>query len=436
MSGNEILIVDDEMGIRELLSEILQDEGYRVRLAENAAQARAYRNQQRPDLVLLDIWMPDCDGITLLKEWARAGQLTMPVVMMSGHATIDTAVEATRIGALDFLEKPIALQKLLSTVQRALKRATAQHHPEQSLASLGKGEAVLDLKARLDQIVPQRRPVLLTGEYGVAFEPCARYLYVPNTPWVTLSNPQLLVDAPLTLLEQARDGVLFAPEISELPRRAQQGLLLLVQKLDKFHVRLVTTTTRPLVPLVTERLFDGALYQHLSGLTVVVPPLRDHAEDVPDLANQYLNQLVESRKVPVKRFATAALNQLRQHSWMGNHQELQQVVQSAALTASGEEILEADVMPLLRASGSPSLPQTAPAASAAPAAKGQGISFDQPLRDARDAFEKAYLEHHLKQTGGNMSQVAERVGLERTHLYRKLKQLGVQVGRQRNVEED
>ncbi|NLR76569.1 sigma-54-dependent transcriptional regulator [Leeia aquatica] len=431
MSGNEILIVDDEMGIRELLSEILQDEGYRVKLAENAAQARTYRNQQRPDLVLLDIWMPDCDGITLLKEWARAGQLTMPVVMMSGHATIDTAVEATRIGALDFMEKPIALQKLLSTVQRALKRGGAQHHPEQTLASLGKGEAIVDLKAKLDQVLQQRRPVLLTGEYGVAFEPCARYLYTPNSPWVTVSNPQTLIDAPLSLLEQARDGLLYVPEVAELPRRAQQGLMLVVNKLEKFHARLVVTSSQPLLPLVTERQFDAALYQALAGLTVVVPPLRLHADDVPDLANQLLTQLIEARKAPQRRFATAALNQLRQHGWQGNHQELLQVVQSAALTASEEEISADDVQALLRLSSSaPRAPE------AAPALPMTGVSFDQPLREARDEFERLYLEYHLKQAGGNMSQVAERVGLERTHLYRKLKQLGVQVGRRHNSSDD
>ncbi|WP_018150695.1 sigma-54-dependent transcriptional regulator [Leeia oryzae] len=424
MSGNEILIVDDEMGIRELLSEILQDEGYTVRLAENAAQARSYRNQQRPDLVLLDIWMPDCDGITLLKEWARAGQLTMPVVMMSGHATIDTAVEATRIGALDFMEKPIALQKLLSTVQRALKRSGVQHQPEQSLASLGKGEAIMDLKARLDQILPQKQPVLLTGEYGVAFEPCARYLFTPNTPWVTLTTPQTLIDAPLTLLEQARDGLLFVPEVSELPRRAQSGLLLLINKLDKFHVRLVATSSRPLLPLVTDRHFDHSLYQALSTLTVVVPPLRQHAEDVPDLANQQLTQLIESRKVPQRKLSTAALNTLRLHTWPGNHQELLQVVQSAALTVSGDEITETDIQPLLQQSaGIEPHPVDTPVAPACP------VSFDQPLREARDEFERLYLEYHLRETGGNMSQVAERVGLERTHLYRKLKQLGVSIGR-------
>src|SRR6187551_2625830 len=152
MSNNTILVVDDEIGIRELLSEILRDEGYRVALAENAGQARSWRKQARPDLVLLDIWMPDTDGITLLKEWASSGLLTMPVVMMSGHGTIDTAVEATRMGASGYLEKPIALQKLLATVGRALKHGGEQAQSTLSLAALGRAPLVIEFKQRLERI--------------------------------------------------------------------------------------------------------------------------------------------------------------------------------------------------------------------------------------------------------------------------------------------
>src|ERR1700761_8259979 len=166
MSANQILVVDDEVGIRELLFEILRDEGYGVRLAENAQTARSARKEMRPDLVLLDIWMPDTDGITLLKEWAASGQLTMPVVMMSGHGTIDTAVQATRIGAYDFLEKPIALQKLLTTVGRALKHGSPQPQANLSLAALGRAPIIAELKQRLERIATLRTPVLMLGEPG------------------------------------------------------------------------------------------------------------------------------------------------------------------------------------------------------------------------------------------------------------------------------
>ncbi|WP_373796314.1 response regulator, partial [Neisseria dentiae] len=158
MRSSDILIVDDEIGIRDLLSEILQDEGYTVTLAENAEEARQLRHQTRPAMVLLDIWMPDCDGITLLKEWAKNGQLTMPVVMMSGHASIDTAVEATKIGALDFLEKPIALQKLLSTVDRALKYGEMQAAAGLSLDKLGNSPSIQDLNRALEPAIKQNKP--------------------------------------------------------------------------------------------------------------------------------------------------------------------------------------------------------------------------------------------------------------------------------------
>ena len=174
---SQILVVDDEVGIRELLSEILSDEGYEVRLAQNAAEARQWRGRSRPDLVLLDIWMPDTDGITLLKEWATKGQLTMPVVMMSGHGTIETAVEATRIGAYAFLEKPIALQKLLSTVGKALTQrgpAAVQAATGYNLAVLGGAPAIVDLKSRLERARELRAPVLLLAEPGSGEESFAK----------------------------------------------------------------------------------------------------------------------------------------------------------------------------------------------------------------------------------------------------------------------
>src|SRR5256886_4385814 len=162
----QILVVDDEVGIRELLSEILSDEGHSVQLAKNATAARSLRARGQPDLVLLDIWMPDADGITLLKEWATGGQLTMPVIMMSGHGTIDTAVEATRIGALEFLEKPIALQKLLSTVKRALRTQELRSPAPLSLAHFGRSPVLVELKKRLVQLAASSAPLMLRGESG------------------------------------------------------------------------------------------------------------------------------------------------------------------------------------------------------------------------------------------------------------------------------
>src|SRR5215470_6809995 len=179
----EILIVDDEVGIRELLSEILQDEGYRVSLAENAGEARSYRARVQPSLVLLDIWMPDTDGVTLLREWAANGQLTMPVVMMSGHGTIETAVDATKIGAFDFLEKPIGLSKLLSTIARALKNAAVQEPRRVSLAALGASAAIRETERALEQLLASRKPILILGEAGTGHDVAARALHTPDVPW-------------------------------------------------------------------------------------------------------------------------------------------------------------------------------------------------------------------------------------------------------------
>src|SRR5512146_2704089 len=234
----QILVVDDEIGIRELLSEILADEGHTVQLAENAQSARALRGAERPDLVLLDIWMPDADGITLLKEWAANGQLTMPVVMMSGHGTIETAVEATRIGASDFLEKPIALQKLLATVKRALRNGGGQPQAGLTLLSLGRSAVLSDLRKRLAQIATLSVPVLLRGEPGVMPELFARFLHQPNTPWVPASAA--LADAPQELLAQAASGLIFVEELAALTRAQQRNLAVVLAKQEKAGARVVS----------------------------------------------------------------------------------------------------------------------------------------------------------------------------------------------------
>ncbi len=413
MSNNTILVVDDEVGIRELLSEILRDEGYHVALAENAGQARTWRKQTRPDLVLLDIWMPDTDGITLLKEWASCGLLTMPVVMMSGHGTIDTAVEATRMGASGYLEKPVPLQKLLSTVGRALRGGQVKPHMTIPLASLGRGPLIADLKKRLEQVANLRTPLLLTSEPGTGADLCARFLHRPNTPWLEPDNLAVLADGPFSLLEQAKGGLLFLKEIGDLNRLAQKGLMLLLGKLEKYSVRLVCATSMPLAELTAQGAYDPRLYEILSGLCIHVPPLREHREDIPELVNQILSRYIESGEVPVRQFSTAALNCLRNHEWPGNLAQLTGAVRSLALTCAGEEISADDVKQIL--------------ASSSPAQAVAGVPLNIPLREARDIFEKIYFEQLIDQENANMTRVAERAGLERTHLYRKLKLLGIKL---------
>lgn len=261
MANNTILVVDDELGIRELLSEILGDEGYTVMLAENAEEAKVCRNQLRPDLVLLDIWMPDTDGITLLKEWANTGALTMPVVIMSGHGTIETAVEATRIGAVGYLEKPIPLQKLLSTVGQVLRGAQHPSFSTFSLTNLGRSNLIMELRRKLEQVQNLKVPVLLTGEPGVGFEYCARFLHRINTAWVEPESSALLAERPLEPLEKARGGLIFLGEIGDLTKLEQKGLLLILGKLEHYNARLVCATARALAELTAQGLFHPKLFE-------------------------------------------------------------------------------------------------------------------------------------------------------------------------------
>jgi two-component system nitrogen regulation response regulator NtrX len=409
----QILVVDDEVGIRELLSEILADEGHQVTLAESAGEARRCRERQRPDLVLLDIWMPDTDGITLLKEWAASGQLTMPVVMMSGHGTIETAVEATRIGALDFLEKPIALQRLLVTVKRALRNPEAAAAPELGFAALGRSSALAEAKKRLSQLAQSNSPLLLRGERGMRPELFARLLAAPGAPF--LAGADLLAEPPSELLARAAGGILFMPDLSRLARAEQRQLDFLVGRTDKHKVRIVSFSPVDLRTLSEKHEFDAELAARLAELTLKLPALREISEDVPDLASLMLAQLVESRTCPPRRLAIAALNALRHHAWPGNLAELQSVVKDLALGALEEEVRLEDVERVLAARSAP---------GAAPE-----IALDRPYREAREAFERIYFENLLARENGSMSRVAERSGLERTHLYRKLKALGLPVGR-------
>jgi two-component system, NtrC family, nitrogen regulation response regulator NtrX len=409
----KILIVDDEIGIRELLSEILSDEGHDIKLAENAAAARAARQAERPDLVLLDIWMPDTDGITLLKEWSANGQLNMPVVMMSGHGTIDTAVEATRIGAIDYLEKPIALQKLLSTVKRGLQRRESSLPPSPlGLAAFPRSLPLRDLKKRLEQVAARSRVVLMKSSPGSLAELAGRTLQGPGAPWLELGS----VTEPLELarLQALHGGVLYVSELARLSRAQQKNLAFAVDRLDRHDLRLVMATEQGPDELLAAG-WEEALVLRLFEVAIGLPSLAELRDEVPELATQILGHQVESGEVPLRQFSTGALNALRNRAWSGGFGELRAAVKSLALAALEEEISGEAVHALL---------VKVPAGA-------EGLLLDQPLRDAREAFERLYFEHHLRIEGGNMTRLAEKTGLERTHLYRKLKQLGLPVGRQR-----
>jgi DNA-binding NtrC family response regulator len=407
----KILVVDDEVGIRELLSEILRDEGHDVVLAENAGAARAAREASRPDLVLLDIWMPDTDGVSLLKEWSASGQLTMPVVMMSGHATIDTAVEATKIGAVDFLEKPIGMQKLLAAVKHGLdhgRRPVAGL----SLAAFPRSAPLKDLKKRLDQVAGGSAAILLRSAPGGIVELAARSLLAAGKTWIDLAADS----NPLTLetLETATGGVLYVEELTRLKGLQQKNLIFAAERLEKNRLHLVVGTEADASALAAQG-WDESLLARLFPGRLGLPALTELKDEIPDIASHLLTQLVEAEEVPLRRFAVAAQNALRQYTWPGGYTELKAAIKSLALSALAEEIEAEDVYRLIApANGGNATPG--------------GFSAEMlelPLREAREMFERIYFEYHLNIDGSNMTRLAEKTGLERTHLYRKLKDLGL-----------
>ena len=424
----EILVVDDEVGIRELLSEILADEGHSVMLAENATKARELRSSRRPDLVLLDIWMPDADGISLLKEWSANGLLTMPVVMMSGHGTIDTAVEATRIGAVDFLEKPIALQKLLATVKKCLKpdaSATRQHYAVDSLLQIG---LLKKFGQRIAQSAKHSPILFLRGAQGLIAEVGARSLLTPHAPWLNLSQESRAITQ--EMLEQHAGGVLFLPELHGAGRMAQMNLSFVLDRLAKYRMTLVVASSVSAEAII-ESGVDAALVNRLSDVWVGLPAIAESANDLPELLPALLTLLCEQGNVPHRNMAPDALNVLRQKNWSGadgGWSSLLGALKNLALNALDETISRQDVDALLLSVSEPVLQK--------PVEESNGSLmqfYEMPLKEARDAFERLYLTHHISRSSGNMTRVAEQSGLERTHLYRKFKQLGITLERRDNV---
>jgi two-component system nitrogen regulation response regulator NtrX len=446
MSAARILVVDDEADIRSLLKEILSDEGYEVEIAADAAQARSLRARAAPDLVLLDIWMPDVDGITLLREWSETTQEGCPVVMMSGHGTVETAVEATRLGAFDFVEKPLSLAKLLRTVERALDAGRRRRGSGRLLASgiaapIGKSRTMQQLRTELQQYAPLATPLLLIGEPGSGREAFARFLHdsgpLASRPFVTVVATALREsDAELALLgregaanpgllEQAAGGTLFLNDIEELPVAAQRVLLGALESAS--FTRLGGTESLPLSARVVSSAQPGVesragstpeslrreLLARLNGLVARVPSLRDYAEDVPELLRHYVDRLVDTDGLPFRRFSVAAQNRLRNYPWPDNVRGLRNLVQRLLVRGGPEEIRLEEIEAELGSQAS----------AAEPLVKQDLLSLS--LREAREQFERAYLQQQLLLCNGKVGQLAKRVGMERTHLYRKLRSLGV-----------
>jgi DNA-binding NtrC family response regulator len=454
MSTQRILVVDDEADIRTLLREILSEEGYEVDVAADAGQARSSRAKQSPDLCLLDIWMPDTDGITLLREWSRGQGLDFPVVMMSGHGTVETAVEATRLGAFDFVEKPLSLAKLLRTVERALdigkhRKQSARAGLPTLLAPVGKSRTMLALREQVTQVAPHAAPVMIIGEPGTGREAFARYVHArgarADKPFVGIVAGNLSdATAEIQLrgsdtdkgvnqgyYEQAAGGTLFINGLDDLSAQAQR---LITSDLEAgsftrvggrqpvpLDLRVLSSAQPGLEQRTTPEPFRRDLLSQLNVLTLRIPPLREYAEDVPELLRHYVDRLADAEGLPLRRFSVAAQNRLRNYPWPGNVRELRNLVQRLLILGGTEDITLEEIEREISTQST----------QAEPLVKQDLLAM--PLREAREHFERAYLQQQLLLCNGKVGQLAKRVGMERTHLYRKLRALGVDF---RNLGED
>lgn len=451
MTSEYILVVDDEPDIRQLVSEILEDEGYQVETAENAKQAREKWSLRKPELVLLDIWMPDEDGISLLKTWQDSGNLCCPVIMMSGHATIETAVEATRLGAYDFIEKPLSMAKMLLTIENGLRTGKLEHEnrdlrEQVSIATepVGMSKIMTHIRENAEKIAQQSSTVLINGAPGTGKEVVARYIHKNSRrkdyPFVKaivatqeygnmekkLFGSQKDGDVSYGLFDEVGSGIVYLADIFALDKQTQLRLLNMLKQgyytrvggtnQIETNARLIVATTHDLRDDIDAGTFNEELYYLLDVVPITIPLVRNHSEDVPDLLSYYVDLLTEQESLPYRRFSVPAQNFLRNHPWPGNIRELRNLVQRLLILGTEVDISQEEVEEALGSyipvydEGLGQLPTT---------------MYDLPLRQAREQFEHDYLSWQLKQTKGNVSRLAERVKMERTHLYRKMHALKI-----------
>ena len=426
MSGRHILVVDDEPDIRNLVQEILEDEGYTVTTADSGEAARKARRTRRPDLIMLDIWMEDMDGISLLREWSEGGDLPCPVVMMSGHATVETAVEATRLGAYDFIEKPISLAKLLLTVERAFESDRLQRenvdlreHTQLVVEPVGRTAVMEQLREQARKIAQHKSWVLISGEAGAGKGTFARYIH-RHSPRSEGAFIEIAVGSiseensaaelfghedgetiHYGRLEQANGGTLCIGDIADMDLQTQARLLSVFQthsftrlggsEAVEVDLRVIATTQRALEEEVSAGRFRDDLFYHLNVVPLHIPALREHADDVHDLLNFFIDHMVTHEKLSYRYFNVAAQNRLRNYEWPGNIRELRNLVQRLLILGTGDEI---DVDEVEQA-----LSTNVVTTDSRDAVK---VPYDLPLREARELFEHDYLLHQLREVGGSV----------------------------------
>jgi len=447
----DLLIVDDEADIRELISGILQDEGYETRLAHNSDTALAEISLRRPSLIILDIWLMGSrlDGLDLLNV-IKEKHPEVPVIIISGHGNIETAVAAIKRGAYEYIEKPFKADRLLLVVGRALE-ATRLKRENEALKGrtgadselLGSSHAMRQLRMQLKKIAPANSRVLITGPMGAGKEMAARSLHAlslrASGPFVTLSAATMAPErmeeelfgvedgsgAPRRVgaLEESHGGTLYIDELADMPLETQGKVLRVLvdqtfqrvggSKKVKVDVRVISSTSRDLPGLIAEGRFREDLYHRLSVVPVRVPSLAEHREDIPDLIEQFARHYSLSAGQPVRRFADDLVAVLQTREWNGNVRELKNNVERIMILAGGDPDGEITAAMLPSDTGHGS------------SANGSGIEhlLVYPLREAREAFERDYITAQLGRFGGNISRTAQFIGMERSALHRKIKLL-------------
>jgi len=444
-----ILIVDDEEGIRRSLKGVLEDEGYRVLLAEDGDKALSLMEEESPDLVLLDIWMPGKDGMVVLEE-IRRGWPMLPVVMISGHGSIDLAVRATKLGAYDFVEKPLSLDKVLLTLRNALnysfleeenRRLRQQVRPRDEIT--GTSPAIQRLKEQVRIIAPTSSFVLIHGENGTGKEVVARAIYKQSRrsqgPFVEVNCaaiPEELIESELFGHEKgaftgatqmrrgkfdlAHQGTLFLDEIGDMSLSTQAKILRVLQE-QRFQrvggnryiqvdVRVIAATNKNLEEEIRAGRFREDLYHRLNVIPIDVPPLRERLEDIPLLVEEFVEEFAKLRGYPRRKFSPEVMKAFEEYSWPGNVRELKNVVERLLILARSDVVKLQDLKPPVWFG---------------PKERAKTPSFPQTLKEAREAFEKAFIQEKLEEFGWNISRTAEAIGLDRSHLHKKMRELGI-----------
>jgi two-component system, NtrC family, nitrogen regulation response regulator NtrX len=452
----DILIVDDEVDICNLVAGLLQDEGFETRTARNSDEAIATIVSRRPDLVFLDIWLQGSklDGLQLLDAVKREHP-ELPVVMISGHGNIETAVAAIKHGAYDFIEKPFKADRLVLVAERALETSRLKREVRQlkQLAPMpatliGRSAAIVQLRLSAERVAPTNSRILIVGPSGSGKELTARTIHQlsarANYPFIVINAAAITPDRmEIELfgvdhsngsdsrkpgaLEEAHGGTLFIDDVADLPRETQSKILrvLVDQTFQRVgggskisvDVRIVSSTTRNLETEIAEERFREDLYHRLSVVPIGVPSLAERREDIPDLVDYFMDQISHATGLPRRRIGEDAMAVLQSHNWPGNVRQLRNNIERLMILAGGhpDAVLDASMLPPDVGSMVPGMPN----------GNGGEHLMGLPLRDAREAFEREYLVAQISRFSGNISRTASFVGMERSALHRKLKALGI-----------